>query len=166
MIWRTLFTPTLKNAAYGMDSWPCRSRKDGPNAMKKQKAIESCSYPLVAHGAPNFVTLVEKDGRFQWTSVFKDGEPCKLRAGKSHVAFPPTCPQRLVMPHLSVGRRAVQGANFIRTYHPDVDVPSELIREQLMEAVEYTDGLRDSDPHAGSLLESVLASDSHNRMHA
>lgn len=56
-----------------MDAWPYHGKKDGRGslAQKKQKTTETLSYPLVAHGGPNYATLVEKDGRFQWTSLFK-----------------------------------------------------------------------------------------------
>jgi len=57
----------------GMDSWPCHGKKHASEglAKKRQDATETLPYPLVTHGGPNLVTLVERDGRFQWTTLFK-----------------------------------------------------------------------------------------------
>ena len=56
-----------------MDSWPCNGKKDTPEslAQKKQKATETYSYPLVAYGGPKYATLIERDDRFGWTTLFK-----------------------------------------------------------------------------------------------
>ena len=54
-----------------MDSWPYHGKKDAPGSLAQKKTTETFSYPLVAHGGPNYATLVERDGRFQWTTLFK-----------------------------------------------------------------------------------------------
>jgi hypothetical protein len=43
-------------------------------------------------------------------------------------------------------------AHFLRTYYPDVDVPSELIREQVNEEAKFEDSLHAFDPLVGDLL--------------
>lgn len=114
-----------------MDSWPCHGKKDASEGLvkKRQDATETLSYPLVTHGGPNLVTLVERDGRFQWTTLFKgittshryfkstqyrqDEMPYRLHAGKTLVAFPPTCPPPLSLPRLSLKQNAEQGVNLI-----------------------------------------------------
>ncbi|KAK2466844.1 hypothetical protein APHAL10511_001102 [Amanita phalloides] len=150
-----------------MDSWPSHGKADAPSILtkKKQSAIESVSYPLVAQGGPNYLTLVERNGRFEWTSVFKGEDIHKMRTGKGLIAFPPTCPPPLVLPHLSLKQHAEQGANFIRTYHPDLDIPAELIREQLTDATQYTNNLHSFDPFAGNLIEGIVVRGSYGRKH-
>jgi hypothetical protein len=44
-------------------------------------------------------------------------------------------------------------ANFLRTYLPDVDVTSELIREHLAEDIAMSRMLEKFDPHLGNLLD-------------
>ncbi|KAF8636607.1 hypothetical protein AX17_003417 [Amanita inopinata Kibby_2008] len=149
-----------------LDSWPCDCRRHQSSSLagRKQKATESTNYPLLGHGAPNAYTLVQESGRFQWASVFKDNNPHDLHFGKRCIAFPPTYPPSPITPRLPASRQAEQGANFLRTYHPDVDVSSELIREHLAEAAKFTHQLKSFDPYAGNLLESVAVPNSQNTM--
>ena len=50
-------------------------------------------------------------------------------------------------------------AHFLRTYYPDVDVPAELIREQVGEEAKLEDSLRAFDPLFGDILTSFHVSD-------
>jgi len=50
-------------------------------------------------------------------------------------------------------------AHFLRTHYPDVDIPSELIREQVAVEVRLEDSLRAFDPLVGDLVTSFHVSD-------
>ena len=63
--------------------------------------------------------LCSKVSRLEITAlnqlIRQDEKPYRLHAGKTRVAFPPTCPPPLVQPHLSLKQHAEQGVNFILT---------------------------------------------------
>lgn len=50
-------------------------------------------------------------------------------------------------------------AHFLRTYYPDIDIPGELIREEIDKDARITRELRNYDPYVGNLLESFLCSE-------
>ncbi|KAI0006224.1 RNA polymerase I-specific transcription-initiation factor-domain-containing protein [Russula compacta] len=60
---------------------------------------------------------------------------------------------------MSCSQRAEHGAHFLRTYYPDVDVPAELIREQVSVEAQLEDSLRAFDPLIGDLVTSLHVSD-------
>ncbi|EPQ58301.1 hypothetical protein GLOTRDRAFT_137042 [Gloeophyllum trabeum ATCC 11539] len=64
------------------------------------------------------------------------------------------------MPLSSIRQRAEQGAHFIRTYFPDVDIPGELIREEIAMDARASQQLQEFDPYAGETLEIVECYDS------
>lgn len=47
-------------------------------------------------------------------------------------------------------------ADFLRTYYPDVDIPAELIREELAEDSKASSDLQAFDPYAGDLLATLV----------
>ena len=47
-----------------------------------------------------------------------------------------------------------RAGQFLRTYYPDVDVPAELIREQVATEARLGDSLRAFDPLLGDLVTS------------
>jgi hypothetical protein len=60
------------------------------------------------------------------------------------------------LPHTMKGR-------FLRTYYPDVDIPAELIREQVGEEAKLEESLSAFDPLVGDLLTSFYVSDEAKR---
>ncbi|KAG6866994.1 hypothetical protein C0991_003910 [Blastosporella zonata] len=82
-----------------------------------------------------------------------------LRPGKYTTIFPPTRspPEPQVT---SILQSAERGANYLRTYLPDVDIPAELIRDQLAQDAKITEALDTFNPYMGNLLQHVVAHDS------
>ena len=56
-------------------------------------------------------------------------------------------------------------AHFLRTHYPDVDIPSELIREQLAVESHLEDSYDEFDPYTGQLMASLSYNDG-ARMHS
>jgi hypothetical protein len=56
--------------------------------------------------------------------------------------------------HFSVTHHSSCQAHFLRTYYPDVDIPAELIREQVGVETQLEDSLRVFDPLVGGLVTS------------
>lgn len=72
-----------------MDSWPAaeRARTTESLARKKKRKPAVGSYPEVDVGAggPNVVTLVERDGRFEWTYLVEENS----QGGKTRLEICP-----------------------------------------------------------------------------
>lgn len=94
----------------------------------------------------------------------------RLKFGKEVQIRPPTYHAPLDSPRTSARQRAEQGvnnhfflslclvlrilqANFLRTYIPDVEIPEELIRQQLIEDTTRSRELRKFDPYLGNLID-------------
>ncbi|KAJ3527966.1 hypothetical protein NM688_g8056 [Phlebia brevispora] len=95
--------------------------------------------------------------RADWDGLFLHGISTARRAvsKKDHtVLFPPSRQESFPRPKLGIRQRAEQGAHFLRTYYPDVDVASELIREELEIDARVSSSMETFDPFAGNLLTS------------
>lgn len=57
-------------------------------------------------------------------------------------------------------------AHFLRTYHPDVDIPSELIGDELTEDVHHSKLNSSFDPYCGTPLETIRHADGRGRQFA
>ena len=56
----------------GMAFWPADSRENVPVASKKKVKQARWEYPFVTEGSLTATTLVNKDGKFEWTHVLQD----------------------------------------------------------------------------------------------
>ncbi|KAH0583776.1 hypothetical protein H2248_009379 [Termitomyces sp. 'cryptogamus'] len=143
-----------------MDSWPVaeRARTIESVGRKKQKfAVRGFPEVDVGAGGPNVVTLVERDGRFEWTSLLKnDSQVNRLRPSKTTTIFPATRPPPDLPVKSTILQSAERGENFIRTYLPDVDVPAELIRDELSQDAKITEGFKRFNPYMGNLLHPIV----------
>jgi hypothetical protein len=96
--------------------------------------------------------------------------------------FPASCPEWPTEPQISITHQAEQGvrglfvaiilllmsyaaqANFLRTHYPDVDIASELIREELEDHARLSSDLRVFDPYMGNLLTFITCGTRKGRM--
>ncbi|KAH9996898.1 hypothetical protein BJV77DRAFT_1065655 [Russula vinacea] len=145
-----------------MDIWPSHT----PTQNEKGNVnITLLPYPLLQGGALTSATLREDEQRhFQWVTPQNRASRRKLVCSEEPVlAFPATRSPQLHQQTTSLLQRAEQGAHFLRTYYPDVDVPAQLIREQVGEEAKLEDSLCAFDPLAGDLLTSFHVSDGSKR---
>ncbi|KAJ4475232.1 hypothetical protein C8J55DRAFT_562217 [Lentinula edodes] len=99
------------------------------------------------------VTLVENKTNLEWTSPLRGRGGPKLTPGDSVEVFGPTRPPPVHIPSTSIVHRAEQGANFLRTYFPDIEVAAELVREELSTDAQVTRDLEQYDPFSRNVLE-------------
>ncbi|KII88338.1 hypothetical protein PLICRDRAFT_110552 [Plicaturopsis crispa FD-325 SS-3] len=151
-----------------MDSWPKDVRNNSrdtentkgkeSNAGKDQTAHTLRDFPCLEEGSLSAITLREvgTGGRLEWNPLLRtsQGERLALTRGPTKI-FPDTRPPPLSIPKTSVVQRAEQGANFLRTYLPDVDVSAELIREEIEGDTKLLRKRESFDPHLGNLLACV-----------
>ncbi|KAL1746085.1 hypothetical protein HDZ31DRAFT_34934 [Schizophyllum fasciatum] len=150
------------------NAWPADARAEGSRAQdakgKKKQGRHVENYPNLVPGLLSSATLVEgADGRLEWTSVTgamnKRKRP-RVVAGTSQILYPPTRAPELSVPHTTIQQKAEEGANFLRTFLPDVDVTAELIREEITHDEELARETHAFDPLAGNVLAPVVCYDS------
>ncbi|KAF5380885.1 hypothetical protein D9615_004029 [Tricholomella constricta] len=149
-----------------MNSWPADDRiqlatdtaRKGESKAKQKAPVRNY---LDLERGPNAVTLVERDGRLEWTSIVKNviKGPNHLHMGKCTTIYPATRSTRDPQIKNTILQSAERGANFLRTYLPDVDIPAELIRDELSQDAKITQRLEVFDPYMGNLLEPVMTRD-------
>lgn len=49
-------------------------------------------------------------------------------------------------------------AHFLRTYFPDLDIPAEIIRDEIEADIHISRRIDNHDPYTGNLLESLQCS--------
>ncbi|KAJ7781591.1 hypothetical protein B0H16DRAFT_1498983 [Mycena metata] len=156
-----------------MYSWPAihsadkttRHRTRGPK--KKDAQITAPNYPVLDHGTLGAASLLEDNGRLEWKHIATaPKQPVYLKTGNAVTVFPPTRPPPLQIPKISILQRAEQGANFLRTYFPDIDIASDLLRDQLTEDAKVLRQFEDFDPYVGNQLEAIVRSDSASKQTA
>ncbi|KAF9053864.1 hypothetical protein BDZ89DRAFT_1032274 [Hymenopellis radicata] len=146
-----------------MEFWPSDdrtvediSRKEGKG---KKKENTHFNYPNLGHGLVEALTLKksDKDGRFAWSSLVKNqfAKP-RLQASEFVNVFPATRSPAPTLPKLPSHRRVEQGANFLRTHFPDVDVTAELMREEIENDARALAELAEFDPMSGNLIEPIV----------
>ncbi|KAI0780690.1 hypothetical protein BD413DRAFT_702681 [Trametes elegans] len=145
-----------------MDVWPgyCGEHSTAPEKGRskgkaKDERVEGpWRYPCLEHGSLGAATLRKRYSRYEWSFVEGEYSDYKLVASDAPVeAFPPSRPQPYREPRITELQRAEQGAHFLRTYHPDIDIQAELIREEIKEDIRLSQKLRDEDPYAGNMVE-------------
>ncbi|KAJ7087172.1 hypothetical protein B0H15DRAFT_781592 [Mycena belliarum] len=133
------------------------------NAKGKEK---SAPYPVLDHGTLVAAALHDANGRLEWTSIVADppkAEQSLLKSGKPVLVFPATRTPPLQLSKMSVLHRAEQGANFLRTFVPDIDIPAELIRDEITKDAKILREFEDFDPYAGNQLEPIIRWDSSSK---
>jgi len=73
--------------------------------------------------------------------------------------FPCTRPNTPQLPHTTLKQRAEQGARFLRTYHPDVDIPFDLIKDELHESEKLTNSVSSFNPFCGNTITTVYCNE-------
>ncbi|KAG6898347.1 hypothetical protein C0992_009022 [Termitomyces sp. T32_za158] len=148
-----------------MDSWPAAERARTTESLKRRKRQKPAVGPYpevdVGAGGPNVVTLLERDGRFEWTFLVQENnQATPLRPSKHTTIFPATRPPPDPSIKSTILQKAERGANFLRTYLPDVDIPAELIRDELSQDAKITESLEKFDPYTRNILQPVVAHES------
>ncbi|KAF8798099.1 hypothetical protein BYT27DRAFT_7203813 [Phlegmacium glaucopus] len=143
-----------------MACWP-RDERDNIFTTEKhhgQVKDHTRNYPNLEQGLIGAATLLEKDKRLHWAFATTESQHSKgsstntLISGKQVEIFPPSRPFPLLQVPATIHQRAEQGANFLRTYLPDIDIAAELIRDQLVEETTLSRELEQFDPYVGNLL--------------
>ncbi|PPQ83788.1 hypothetical protein CVT24_007261 [Panaeolus cyanescens] len=138
-----------------MDFWP----KDDRTTASRQRTAKSGNrdYPYLEPGMIGAATLLNTSTEtLEWNFLAGgstlDSQQKRLKVGRSIQLFPPTKPKPPTSSYYNVRQRAEQGANFLRTYLPDVDITAELIREHLTEEANLEKRLEQFDPFLGTVL--------------
>ncbi|KAH8116863.1 hypothetical protein DFH11DRAFT_1577909 [Phellopilus nigrolimitatus] len=122
-----------------MDFWPGISKaptKDTTLKKKKGKgnsreAERWTNYPIINHGGLSAATLVKVGSALEWKTVHSIRKGYLSAYEKPTKIFPMTRPKDVELEDITLRERAEHGARFLRTYHPDIDISSELIKEEL-----------------------------------
>ncbi|KAI0372898.1 hypothetical protein BV20DRAFT_990286 [Pilatotrama ljubarskyi] len=146
-----------------MDVWPGYSdgQSTAPEKIKakakaKDERVEApWRYPVLDHGALGAATLRKKERRYEWTFVRYGKSDYKLVPDDPVEVFPPTRPEPWRGPKATELQRAEQGARFLRTFYPDIDVQAELIRDEITEDTRLAQKLKHEDPYAGNMIAVI-----------
>ncbi|KAI0807584.1 hypothetical protein C8Q74DRAFT_1313323 [Fomes fomentarius] len=142
-----------------MDAWP--GYCDEPTALPAEKGKGKAQdkkespwrYPVVEHGSLAAATLRSKKWgkRYEWMFAAGNAPEYKLVLSSSPIeVFPATRMKALQFHKITPFQRAEQGAHFLRTYYPDVDIPAELIREEIAADERATRTLDNDDIFSGN----------------
>ncbi|KAI0748606.1 hypothetical protein C8Q80DRAFT_1219698 [Daedaleopsis nitida] len=157
-----------------MDAWPghlgeqraAPSTETGNGKAQDKKIERPWRYPVLDHGALGAATLHKQKSKgkrnYTWTFAAEHEPECKLVASGDPVeVFPPTRSKPLKGSKITSLQRAEQGAHFLRTYYPDVDIPAELIRDEIILEEKFSQVLRRSDILDGNIID--ISSFQHHR---
>ncbi|KAH6918486.1 hypothetical protein BKA70DRAFT_18342 [Coprinopsis sp. MPI-PUGE-AT-0042] len=157
-----------------MDSWPRDDQglqissnetdKDkkgrGRKGSNNRADYLTNAYPNLKQGMAGAATLVKKPGssQLEWSflqDIQKPQSEWKLASSSVAKVFPNTRPVPLPKARHTAKQKSEQGANFLRTHLPDVEIPAELIQDYIEEETSHIHQLEEYDPYAGSLLVSL-----------
>ncbi|KAH9857125.1 hypothetical protein C2E23DRAFT_771292 [Lenzites betulinus] len=145
-----------------MDAWPgychgqegATANKGKAKAGKDERIEDPWRYPILEHGSVGAATLKKKGKRYDWSFVAESRTDYKLVAPDGPIeVFPPTRPQPWRSPNATELQRAEQGAHFLRTFYPDIDVQTEVIRDEIAEASRAARVLASHDPFSGNMID-------------
>ncbi|KAJ7592797.1 hypothetical protein C8J56DRAFT_856230 [Mycena floridula] len=145
-----------------MAFWPTGNRISTAKQQKaKETTISGFNYESGKLGA---ATLVDHNGRLDWTFVLKHNETRRLDTTDPVKVFPITRPPSFSLSTTNVIQRAELGANFLRTHLPHVDVTADLIREELTADSRMTQELAEFDPFEGNLLQVLSRQETNGKV--
>ncbi|TBU65578.1 hypothetical protein BD310DRAFT_864379 [Dichomitus squalens] len=149
-----------------MDVWPgnCHEQagtaleKKGKGKAKDKRVEEPWRYPSLDHGTIGAASLrkahYKSRKHYSWTFAAEASFEFKLVPSDApHEVFPPTRPKPLHAPKLTLPQRAEQGAQFLRTYYPDVEIPGWLIRDEITDDARINWAFKQHDPFAGNMVD-------------
>ncbi|TDL24836.1 hypothetical protein BD410DRAFT_837750 [Rickenella mellea] len=146
-----------------MESWPAdyRNGSHAPSFTRgKRKAKENANhwhYPVLDYGALTAATLGPD---FEWKFINDRCRGARVQeTGKHTKIFPATRALPPPPSKLTSKRKAEQGAQFLRTHYPDIDIPFELINEELIANEKFTADKQAFDPFVGNTIESMHCPD-------
>ncbi|KAH8833694.1 hypothetical protein DL96DRAFT_1578053 [Flagelloscypha sp. PMI_526] len=108
--------------------------------------------------------------RFKWATLIDPSSPGPTTLNTLTTCLSPPLrhpsPTRKI-PHVSAQRVSEHGTAFIRSHFPDVDIPAELVRDQLLLELEDESSRANFDPSLGERLALIQEEDDfvHNRGH-
>ncbi|KAF5358459.1 hypothetical protein D9756_001485 [Leucocoprinus leucothites] len=142
-----------------MQTWPSHHRP--PNLLakagKKNNKFVGRNYPVLDHGAVEAATLVQRSGRFEWEPLVSARPAAsRFRVSRTLSIFPITKSPPLPEPTTTINQGADQGAHFLRTKYPEVDISSDVIRDQITEDTLQATELAKFDPFEGNVLDIVV----------
>ncbi|KAI0699676.1 hypothetical protein BC835DRAFT_1304385 [Cytidiella melzeri] len=161
-----------------MEYWPteygekARTNKKGKRRTDAkgpttEDESDSRAYPLVEQGSVAAASLIRDGRKTEWAFLGMNDSGRRLYAKGSPVKiFPATFLKALATPRLSNKQKAEQGAHFLRTHYPDVDIASELIRGELAEDAHRTSELLTLHPYCGNKLALITCSERTRRKSA
>ncbi|KAI0636734.1 hypothetical protein C8Q77DRAFT_1094359 [Trametes polyzona] len=144
-----------------MDAWPAhctgqdgvQNKGKGKGKAKDERVEGPWRYPVVEHGSLGAATLRKQGKRYEWTFVSEGKSDYQLVAEDGPVeVFPATRPKPWRGPKATELQRAEQGAHFLRAFYPDIDIQTELIRDEIAEDERAARALRRNDPYSGNTL--------------
>ncbi|KAG8966241.1 hypothetical protein FRC03_012252 [Tulasnella sp. 419] len=156
-----------------MSTWPADYRKrlqtaeSSSKSKGKAKAKNTSSeydsqrtdVPLLRLGSRGAAALVNKNGRLEWVfaadNSFRANHRKILSRGRTLQLIPDSSTGPPVEPSITPLQRAEQETQFLRTYHPDIDVGFDILREHIIEDHEkYKDG-HSFDPFQGNQMAVI-----------
>ncbi|KAI5826906.1 hypothetical protein K523DRAFT_280073 [Schizophyllum commune Tattone D] len=146
------------------NAWPTDNRAESSTShrkgKRKQRENPTEGYPTLVPGLLSSATLLERpNGRLEWSTItgaMNKRKRARISARDPVTLFPPTRTPELPLPHTTIQQKAEEGANFLRTFLPDVDVTAELIREEITHDEELARDTVTFDPLAGNTLAPVV----------
>ncbi|KAF5330881.1 hypothetical protein D9619_005450 [Psilocybe cf. subviscida] len=148
-----------------MALWPRDERINGPTAPKARTGLAKEQHrgnPHIGQGLIGAATLLQaQDKHLKWSFLNKPSSyapSCvdkRVTFGRRVEVYAPMSPQTTVKALGTVRQRAEQGANFLRTYVPDAEIPEELIRAHLVDDTMWSRQMQVFDPYEGNSLEIV-----------
>ncbi|KZV72921.1 hypothetical protein PENSPDRAFT_750563 [Peniophora sp. CONT] len=145
-----------------MDAWvPNVSAHSQASGRKKSKIKQADSdasrqHVVLEPGSRPPVLLREVNKRLAWSSFLSPSPGERLRSVKGndpHLLFPPTRPVAPSTSGLSLRQSAERQAHALRTFYPDVDIPSDFMRDQVTADARSTEVLETFDPFAGNMMD-------------
>ncbi|KAI0345324.1 hypothetical protein BDW22DRAFT_1326075 [Trametopsis cervina] len=139
---------------YGEGSGHYRPRSQGKG--KERAGSQRREHPLVEPGSVAAANLVRRGKLLDWNFLNQNVTGRRLRAkGTPAKIFPATFPKPAHTSPLSILHEAEQGAQFLRTHYPDVDVASDLIRQELKQNARHASERAEFDPFSGNKLAVI-----------
>ncbi|PAV24002.1 hypothetical protein PNOK_0107000 [Pyrrhoderma noxium] len=144
-----------------MSFWPSNTNSTSKFTSSRRKLDKTYNYPLIEYGGLGAAVLSSNnENGFEWKTIYSSQQGLLRAFNDPLEIFPCTRVEDVINKDISLRQQVQHGTQFLRTHYPNLEVPIELISNELSSLKEVERQRLEFDAFQGNLLASAFCYES------